>query len=182
MTEPSSIFRSEALEARARGRETPGGVLRLRPRWLRLWYWLLLALLAAGAILATVVHTSASSTGPAVIELRSATFSALVPAATATELRGPRSAYVDVPGGRVAIEVLASRPVEPGGISRRGLPPAAQPSILLSGRVTSRPAMRHGLRRTSRVAGQITIVLQKQTVGAMLVRQLDDMLHGYGGG
>jgi len=182
LSEPSSIFRAEALEFRARGHETPGGLLRLRPRWLRLWYCLLLALLVAGVVLATVVHASASSTGPAVVDARSATFSALVPAAAATELRAARAAYVDVPGARVAIDVLAARLVQPDGISRGGLPPPAQASILLSGRVRSRPAARHRLAGASHITGRITIVLQRRTVGGIVVRQLDDMLHGFGGG
>jgi len=179
MSEPGSIFRAEALEFRARGRETPGGVLRLRPRWLRLSFWLLLALLVAGVILAAVVHASTSSTGVAVVDARSATFSALVPAAT--PIGSARSAYVDVPGGRVGIDVLAARLIQPDGISRGGLPPAAQASILLSGRVTSRAATRHRFRGASRVAGHITVVLQKRTVGGILVRQFEDLLQGFGG-
>jgi hypothetical protein len=181
MSEPSSIFRTEALEHRARGRETPGGMLRLRPRWLRLSFWMLIALLVAGVILATAVHASTSSTGPAVVDARGATFSALLPAAAGRELRGARSAYVDVPDGRVAIKVLAARLVQPDGISRGGLPPAAQASILLSGRVTSGAATRHRAPGASRVAGRITVVLQKKTLGGMLVGELEDMLRGFGG-
>jgi len=179
MSEPDSIFRPEALEFRARGRETPGGVLRLRPRWLRASYWLLLAFVLAGALLAAVVRAPASSTGPAVVDARDGTFSALVPAAAAPELPRARSAYVEVPGGRVAIEVRASQLVQADGVSRGGLPAATQPSILLSGRVVSRP--RDGLGRGSRIAGQITVVLAGRALGGMLVRQFDSMLGGAGG-
>jgi len=181
MSEPNSIFRTEALEFRARGRETPGGVLRLRPRWLRVFYWLLLALVLAGATLAVIVRAPASSSGPAVVDRRGGTFSALVPAAVAPELPGAGLAYVDLPGGRVRIKVLAARLVQ-SGISGGGLPAAAQPSILLSGRVTSRLAPRHGSGGAWRLAGQITVVLRGRALGGLLARQFDEMLGGGGGG
>ena len=182
MSEQNSIFRDEALQFRARGRQTPGGVIRLGPAWLRSSYWLLVALVLAGAIVAVVIHARETTTGPAVVDGRESTFAALLPAATAVDLPSARAVYVDVPSGRLSINVLRARPVDPDGIKHDGLPAASQPSILLSGRVKAQSAKRRRpLRASSHTGGTITVVLRTRTVGAILVSQFEDML-GYGRG
>ena len=49
------LFRPEALEHHA-GRQGPGDVLRVAPRWTAFLYWALLALVAAGLVAAWLVR------------------------------------------------------------------------------------------------------------------------------
>src|SRR5215213_2467294 len=99
MTEPSAIFRQEALEARAAGQRVSGDPLQANSRWLRWSYWAVLGLVAAGLTMAMLLHTEATATGTAVVN-RDGTFSALVPAAVMPQLRDARSVRIEsVAGG-----------------------------------------------------------------------------------
>jgi hypothetical protein len=177
MSERDVLFRAEALEHRARGREGPGGVLRLGARWLRWAYWLTLALVVAGVVLAAAIRTRESTTGPAVVDLRSGMLSALVPAAVAAELPRARTVRLELPRGAVAVKLLRAKPVG-ARTPVTGLPAPRQAAILLSGRLaTARSGTRAG---ATRRRARMTIVLRSERIGAVVIRQLKDML-GKGG-
>src|SRR5262249_39245924 len=55
--DPDTIFRQEALEFRARGHDTHGGVVRLGSRWIRWAYRATVAALALAIAGALVIHT-----------------------------------------------------------------------------------------------------------------------------
>jgi hypothetical protein len=181
MSETEALFRAEALEHRARGRDGPGGVLRLGGRWLRRSYWLTLALVVAGTALAATIRTSESTTGPAVVDLRTGRFSSLVPAAVAVEIPRARTARLELPGGAVAVKVLRAKPVG-AGTRVAGLPASRQAAILLSGRLaTAGSSTRAGAGVAHRRA-RMTIVLRSERVGAVLIRQFKGMLGDGGAG
>jgi hypothetical protein len=177
MTEVDPLFRQEALEYRARGDESTRGALRLGAPWLRWSYGLLLVLVAIGAALAWLVRTDESTTGPAVVDLGRARFSALLPAAGAPELGGARSVRLELSdGGRpLAVRVRRARPAEERAIRRAGLPQPEQPALLLSGRL---PASAPGGRaeRGSRLRGRMVVVVRSAPVGEVAIRQLRRML------
>ena len=68
--DPDAIFREEALEFRARGRDVPGGVVRLGSHWLTWAYRVTLALLAAAIASMWVIRTSESTSGPVALDGR----------------------------------------------------------------------------------------------------------------
>ena len=179
MSGRDGLFRTEALEYRARGRDAPGGVVRLGARWLRWSYRLLLALVVAAVVLAGLLHTRESTTGPAAVDLRGRTFSALLPAAVAAELPTARAARLDLPGGAVPVEVLRAKPVEPN-TRIRGLPGPEQPAVLLSGRLVRAPAATAAA--APRLTTRMTVVLRSERVGAVVVRQLKGMISRGGAG
>jgi hypothetical protein len=177
MTERDALFRAEALEHRARGRDGSGGVLRLGARWLRWSYWLTLALVVAGVGLAASIRTRESTTGPAVVDLRSGMFSALVPAAVAAELPRARTVRLELARGAVAVKLVGAKPVA-ASTPVAGLPAPRQAAILLSGRLaTARPGTGAG---ATRRRARMTIVLRSERLGAVVIRQLNGML-GQGG-
>lgn len=138
----SHLFRKEALEFRARGRDTPGGVIRLGGRRFRLLFRLLIVLVVTGLVLAAVLGTRESTTGPAVVSMAGRSFSALLPAAVAPELSSAHAVYLELPGGAARVRVLGAKLVEPGDAERAGLPAPKQAAILLSGSLTSGPRTR----------------------------------------
>jgi hypothetical protein len=179
MSERDGLFRPEALEYRARGRAAPGGVLRLGARWLRWSYWLLVALVVAAVVLAVALPTWESTTGPAVVDVRRGTFSALLPAVVAAELPKARSVRLDLPSGAVRVKVLRAKPVE-ARTRVDGLPAPEQPAILLSGRLMRTPAAAGA--DSSRLETRMTVVLRSERVGAVVVRQVKDMIGNGGAG
>jgi hypothetical protein len=181
MSEQGELFRREALEFRARGRDAPGGVIRLGAPWLRRSYWALILLAVAAVALAVTISTTESTTGPAVVNLRSKTFSALLPATVASELRGARSVRINVAGGAAAVQVKHAQPLE-AGTSRAGLPTPQQPVIFLSGRVQSVSRGRLAAPRATQVSARITVVLRKERLGTVVVRQFQHMVGRNGAG
>jgi membrane fusion protein, multidrug efflux system len=89
------LFRAEALSYHHEGDHGGGDVLRISPQWIPAAYWLLLVVIAAGAVYGTVGTLTEYATGPAVIRVEGRT---PVTAPTASTV-----ATVDVqPGQRVA--------------------------------------------------------------------------------
>jgi hypothetical protein len=175
LSERDELFRAGALEHRARGRNAPGGVVRLGTPWLRWSYRALLVLVIAGVLLANGLRTRETTTGPAIVDVRNGTFSALLPAAVAQELSKARAVRLELPRGAVDVEVLHAKPIE-ANTPTAGLPAPAQPALLLSGRVSRPPA---GAGRTadgSRMAARMTVVLRSERVGGIIIRQIKSML------
>jgi hypothetical protein len=183
MSSRGDLFRQEALEFRTRGETTSGNVIRLGAPWVRWSFRLLLVLVAAGITVAFFARTDETSTGPAVIHGRDRTFSALLPAAVAPELRSARLVRIDVdlPGTRsLRVRVTRARSVAPR-TALGGLPSPTQPAILLSGRITGARAG-NGLSGRRILHGRVTVVLGSKRVGEVVTRHFGLMLGGSGGG
>ena len=78
-TNPEAIFRLEALEFRTRGRDAPGGVVRLGGRWIRWTYRATLVLVLAAAASMWFIRTGETTAGPAVVDGPAGTVTALLP-------------------------------------------------------------------------------------------------------
>jgi len=178
MTDPDPLFRREALEFRARGDEPRGGVVRLGARWLRWSYVFLLVLVVVGAILAAVVRTEESSTGPAVVDTERRTFSALLPAAGAPELSGARSVRLELSGGGrpLIVDVRRAAPATQAAIRRAALPQPEQPALLLSGSVRRDAPSGGAAVQGSRLRARMVVVLRSAPVGQVVIRQFERML------
>jgi len=177
MSERGGLFRDEALEFRARARETPGTVVRLGGRWVRWSYWLVLVLLAVGVGVAIRTHTTTTTSGVAVVNGRDGTFSTLLPAVVAPQLRGARALRVDLapPGApTLSTKVTRARAVEPN-TAVSGLPRPVEPSILLTGRVIVPAGARSRIPAERRIAARATVVLRSERLGSVIVRQLKGM-------
>src|SRR4051812_17398639 len=62
---PTDLFRAEAISYHDRGAQGGGNVLRISPDWIPAAYWLLLAVVAAGAAYGTFGMLTEYATGPA---------------------------------------------------------------------------------------------------------------------
>jgi hypothetical protein len=172
-----TIFRQEALEFRARGRETPGGVVRLGARWIHWTYWITLVLLAAAVTSLFLVRTDESTSGPAMVDGRTGTVTALLPAAAGPDLPHARGFTVTLPGGRsVRITGLHARLADAATIRRAGLVPPVQPAILLTGRLVGRPGPGASAAGGEPVHAQVSAVLRSESLADVLARQFAAML------
>jgi len=101
-TNPEAIFRLEALEFRARGRDAPGRVVRLGSRWIRWTYRATLILVLAAAASMWFIRTDETTAGPAVIDGPAGTVTALLPAVVASDMARSQGFTVALPGGQTA--------------------------------------------------------------------------------
>jgi hypothetical protein len=135
MTEPPSLFRREALDFKA-GQSGPGDVLRIDPPWSRWSYWVVLALVVAGVVVTTTVHTSKTTSGPTLINVRERTFAAVVPDAASPDLHRGQTVRLELPGGKrpvLAARVLRSDVADQAGLRRAGFASSSQPGVLVTG-------------------------------------------------
>jgi len=177
MTEPPSIFRQEALESRAAAKRVGGELLRLDSRWLRWSYWGVLGLIVAGLAMTVLTRTDATTTGPAVLN-PDGTFSALIPAVAAPQLKGARTMRIESVAGADRVRATAIvdhvEPADDAAASRAGLPPPQQPSILLSGTLDEPESS--AVRPPTEVRGRAIVVLRSEPVFQMFARRLGAML------
>jgi hypothetical protein len=173
--DPDTIFRQEALEFRARGHDTHRGVVRLGTRWVRWGYRITVAALAASIAGTLVIHTSESASGPAVVDGRTGTVAALLPAAAGPDLASSRGITVTLPGGRaVQLSSPHAELADGATIRRAGLVPPAQPAILVTGRLSSGasgPAA-----KTANLRTEASVVLRSESLASVLARQFKSML------
>jgi hypothetical protein len=181
MTPPSGLFRQEALEFHT-GQQRPDGVLRVDPRWTRWAYWLVLALLVAGAIVTATAHTSETTSGPALIDVQERTFVALVPGAASPELQPGQTVRLDVQGLEgppLAARALKAEVADQAAIRRAGFPASSQPAVLVTGVLGPRADV--GASPSSpRPGGRAVVVLRSQRILDLFLRQLQGTL-GKGG-
>jgi hypothetical protein len=180
MTPPSGLFRQEALEFQAS--QPQGGVLRIDPRWTRLAYWLVLALLVAGVIVTATAHTSETTSGPALIDVQERTFVALVPGAASPELHPGQTVRLDVQGLEgppLAARTLKAEVADQAAIRRAGFPSSSQPAVLVTG-VLGPHADVGTLPSSPRHGGRAVVVLRSQRILDLFLRQLRGTL-GKGG-
>lgn len=175
-TDQYAIFRSEALEFRARGRDTPGGVVRLGGGRIRWAYRLTIVLVAAAVAGLWLIRTDETSSGPAVVDGRTGTVAALLPAAIGPDLASSQGLTVALPGGRsVRVSVRYAQLADGTAIRKAGLVPTAQPAILVTGRLypgtPAGPAAQDAHLQT-----QASVVLRSESLADVLARQFHVML------
>jgi hypothetical protein len=180
MSQRHELYRQEAIDFSRRGRASAAARLRLGAPWLRWSYRAMLVLALAGLVAGWLVPADARTSGPAVVDLRSGTFSGMVPAAVARQLRDAHAVRLDLGEGAptVAVDVSRAEIADERVLRRRGLPAATQPAIVLSGRLPS--GGRHRGAR-SRVAARMTVVLRSERFGDVIVRRFMLMLGAAGG-
>jgi hypothetical protein len=176
MTPPSGLFRREAVEFHT-GQQLPDGVLRVEAAWTRWAYWLVLVMLVAAAFVTATAHTSETTSGPALIDLRERTFVALVPGAASSDVHAGQTVHLDIQGSAVptlTAQVRTAEVADEAAIRGAGFPPSTQPAVLLTGvlspggDVVSPPST--GLR------GQAVVVLRTEKLLDLVLRQLNGTL------
>jgi hypothetical protein len=178
MTGRPSLFRQEALEFQV-SRPGQGGVLRIDPPWTRWLYWIVLALLVAGAVVTATARTSETTSGPALINARARTFVTLVPDAASPDLRRGQLVRLQVDGRRLAARVLRFGVADSAGIRRAGFASPSQPAMLVTG-VLAPDAAVASLPSAPRHQGRAVVVLRSQSILDLFLRQLRGTLGGGG--
>jgi hypothetical protein len=177
--DPDAIFREEALEFRARGRDVPGGVVRLGSQWLTWAYRVTLVLLAAAIASMSVIRTSESTTGPVAVDGRTGLVAILIPAAAGTDLASSQNLTVVLPDGR-SLRVTGLHAVLAGAaaIEKAGLTPLKQPAILVTGQAdpAGQADQADPGKPATTLRTQATAILRSETIADVLARQFDAML------
>jgi len=174
-TNPEAIFRREALEFRARGRDTPGGVVRLGSRWIHWAYRITLVLVVLAVAGMWMIRTSENTSGPAVIDGRTGTVTVLLPAAAGPDLARSRGLTVTLPGGRPAgVSGLHAQLASASSIRRAGLVPPAQPAILVTGQLD--PGAAAAVPQDAHLQTRASVVLRSEPLADVLARQFGAML------
>jgi hypothetical protein len=174
-TNPEAIFRREALEFRVRGRDTPGGVVRLGARWIHWAYRMTLVLVVVAVAGMWVIRTDESTSGAAVIDGRSGTVAALLPAVAGPDLANSRGLTVTLPGGRPAgVSGLHAQLAGDTAIRKAGLAPLTQPAILVTGQLN--PGAAASVAQDPHLQTQASVVLRSEPLADVLARQFGAML------
>jgi hypothetical protein len=175
-TDRNAIFRQEALEFRGRGRGTSGGVVRLGARWIRWTYLIAFVLLAAVAASMWMIRTDESASGPAVVDGRTGTVAALLPAVAGADVPSWQGLTITLPDGRsVRVSNLHAQLADAAAIREAGLAPPTQPAILVTGRLD--PGAPAGLAaRNAHLETQASVVLRSESLADVLSRQFNAML------
>lgn len=169
MTDPSTLFRQEALAFQA-DRLPTGAPLQLGS-WTRWFYWAVLVLVGGGLVLGFTLRASRTASGPAVVDLHRGTFAAVLPDASAAAAQPGRLVHITVPRtfrdahqGRITAAAAA----DPAGLRRAGLDTqvaSAQRNggTLVSGSLLPRArplsSQRPGRSSNQPVSGRVVIVL-----------------------
>ena len=173
VSDVDTIFRQEALEFRARGRDAPSGVVRLGARWIRWAYRATLIVLAVAVAGTFVVRTDESATGPAVVDGRTGAVAALLPIVIGPDLTGSTVITITLPGRRPdRITGLHAQVASETSAALAGLVPLSQPAILMTGRLA--PGTPAG--RTARLRTTASVVLRSESLADVLARQFNAML------
>jgi hypothetical protein len=189
-----TIFRGAALESRAGDRRAPEIEIHLDTAWIRRLYRLALGLVAAGIVVVMTARTAQCDYGTAVITEPGDRFAALFPVATLPDLARSRDLNVvlELPRSRAVRATWAqARLADPNLVRQAGLAPPAQPSILLTGRLTAGPgtevsgAARDAAAWVGRAARMITpmkVIVGSEPVATLLADEFQVMLGTRGAG
>ena len=170
--DPGAIFRDEALKFRARGRDVPGGLVRLGSHWLTWAYRVTLVLLAAAIASMWVIRTSESTAGQVAVDGRTGMVAALLPAAAGAGLTGSSGFTLVLPGGReLRVTGLHAVLADDAAIRNAGFQPLKQPAILVTGQLDQGTVPGSAPLRT-----QARVILRSETVADVLARQFGTML------
>ena len=170
-----AIFRKEALEFRVRGRNTPGGIVRLGARWIH-WTYRILAVLVLVAVAAMwIIRTDESASGPAIVDGRTGTVAFLLPAVVGPDLARSQKFTVTLPGGGSArISVLRAQLADDAAIRKARLVPLDQPAILVTARLNPGTGAASVL-RDEHVRTQASVMLRSESLADLLGRQFRAM-------
>ena len=170
-----AIFRKEALEFRVRGRNTPGGIVRLGARWIH-WTYRILAVLVLVAVAAMwIIRTDESASGPAIVDGRTGTVAFLLPAVVGPDLARSQKFTVTLPGGGSArISVLRAQLADDAAIRKARLVPLDQPAILVTARLNPGTGAASVL-RDDHVRTQASVMLRSESLADLLGRQFRAM-------
>ena len=166
-----AIFRKEALEFRVRGRNTPGGIVRLGARWIH-WTYRILAVLVLVAVAAMwIIRTDESASGPAIVDGRTGTVAFLLPAVVGPDLASSQKFTVTLPGGgSVGISGLRAQLADDAAIRKARLVPLNQPAILVTARLNPGTGAASVL-RDEHVRTQASVMLRSESLADLLGRQ-----------
>jgi hypothetical protein len=171
-TNPEAIFRREALEFRVRGRDTPGGVVRLGTRWIRWAYRMTLVLVLVAVAGMWIIRTDETTSGPAVVDGRTGTVTVLLPAVVGPDLASSRGLTVTLPGRRsIRVSGLHAQLADDTAIRNAGLAPLTQPAILVTGQLNPGAAA-----QDAHLPAQASVVLRSESLADVLARQFGAML------
>lgn len=170
-----AIFRKEALEFRVRGRNTPGGIVRLGARWIH-WTYRILAVLVLVAVAAMwIIRTDESASGPAIVDGRTGTVAFLLPAVVGPDLASSQKFTVTLPGGgSVGISGLRAQLADDAAIRKARLVPLNQPAILVTARLNPGSGAASVL-RDEHVRTQASVMLRSESLADLLGRQFRAM-------
>jgi hypothetical protein len=170
-----AIFRKEALEFRVRGRNTPGGIVRLGARWIH-WTYRILAVLVLVAVAAMwIIRTDESASGPAIVDGRTGTVAFLLPAVVGPDLASSQKFTVPLPGGgSVGISGLRAQLDDDAAIRKARLVPLNQPAILVTARLNPATGAASVL-RDEHVRTQASVMLRSESLADLLGRQFRAM-------
>lgn len=164
MTERPSLFRQEALEFHTR-RAQPEGVLRIAPWWTGWLYWIALASVAAGVVVAGTVHISETTSGPAMINVQERTFAVFVPDSASADLQEGQLVRLQVDGsaGPLAARVRRVEAADQAELRRAGFASSSQPGVLVTGALPS-DADVASLPSAPQREGRAVVVLGSETI------------------
>jgi hypothetical protein len=176
--DPGAIIRDEALEFRARGRDVPGGLVRLGSHWLTWAYRAMLVLLAAAIASMWVIRTSESTAGQVAVDGRTGMVAALLPAAAGADLTGSSGFTLVLPGGReLRVTGLHAVLADDAAIRNAGFQPLKQPAILVTGQLDQGAQLDQGTGPgRAPLRTQARVILRSETVADVLARQFGTML------
>jgi hypothetical protein len=190
-----AIFRGEALESRARDLRAPEIEIHLGTAWISRLYRLALGLVAAGIVVVMTAKTVQCDYGTAVITEPGDRFAALLPVAALPDLTRSRDfdVVLELPRSRaVRVTLTQVRLADPNLVRQAGLGTPAQPSILLTGRLTAgtgaqvNGAARDGTAaRAGRAVRTITamkVIVGSEPVATLLADEFQVMLGTRGAG
>jgi hypothetical protein len=171
-----AIFRKEALEFRVRGRNTPGGVVRLGARWIHWTYRMLFVLVLLAVAAMWIIHTNESASGPAIVHGRAGTVAFLLPAEVGPDLASSQKFTVTLPGrGSVGIRGLRAKLADAATIRKAGLVPLNEPAILVTGQLNPGAGAASVL-QDARLRTQASVVMRSESLADLLGRQFQAML------
>ena len=172
----NAIFRQEALEFRARGRDASGAVVRLGTRWIQWGYRITLLLLVAAVAGMWLIRTDESTSGPAVVDGRTGQVAALLPAVVGPDLASSQTFALALPGGRyVQVSGLQAQLADSAVVRKAGLVPSAQPAILVTGLIDRRASAELAA-QAAHWRTQMSVVLRSESLADVLARQFNAML------
>lgn len=175
-TNPEAIFRREALAFRVRGRDTPGGVVRLGGRWIHWAYRLTLALVVVVVLGLWGIRPGENASGAAVVDGRTGTVAVLLPAAVGPDLASSRGLTVTLPGGRsVGARDLQAQLADNTAVRKAGFGPLTQPAILVTGQLDPGAAAASVV-QDAHLRTQASVVLGSESLADVLGRQFHAML------
>ncbi len=171
-----AIFRKEALEFRVRGRNIPGGVVRLGARWIHWTYRMLFVLVLLAVAAMWIIHTDESASGPAIVHGQAGTVAFLLPAEVGPDLASSQKFTVTLPGrGSVGISGLRAKLADAATIRKAGLVPLNQPAILVTGQLNPGAGAASVL-QDARLRTQASVVMRSESLADLLGRQFQAML------